>query len=111
MTLIKFLLLDCALLVIGLPFVIALKTNKEQSNIDRKVNLNEIETMNSFNLPRLKELLELEVQAKKRGSGPQWPGRRWAGCRPGRWRADTALIFWDYSNFYNENLRINIRQF
>ncbi len=71
MSLIKFLLLDCALLVIGLTLVIALQSNKEESYIDGKLNLKEIEAMNSLNLPRLKELLELEVEARKGGSGIQ----------------------------------------
>ena len=71
MSLIKFLLLDCALLVIGLTLVIALQSNKEGSYIDGKLNLKEIEAMNSLNLPRLKELLELEVEARKGGSGIQ----------------------------------------
>ncbi len=68
MTLIKILLIDCALILLGFPLFLIFQRRKKESYIlgtnDREKSL----AQTSVSIPKLKELLAFEKLAKKEGS-------------------------------------------
>ena len=69
MSLIKFLLIDTALLIIGIPLLMSLQRGKNKLPLLGNLNSNIISDQSNTKLPSLNELLELERLAKKTGSG------------------------------------------
>ncbi len=69
MTLTKFLLIDGALLLVGLPLLLMLQGGKGFSSLLGILNSDNLLDQTSINIPSLKELLELESLARRKGSG------------------------------------------
>ncbi len=69
MTFTKFLLIDGALLLVGLPLLLILQGGMSQSSLFGDLDSNKLLNQTSKGIPNLKELLQLEILARKKGSG------------------------------------------
>ena len=65
----KFLLLDGSLILVGILFLLILQGGKEKFSFFGNLNSNKMQDQSSITIPQLKELLELELLARKEGSG------------------------------------------
>ena len=65
----KFLLIDSALIIAGIPLLFFIQSGKRQSNLLQSLNKKELLRKTSVKLPDKEKLLELEKHAKNRGSG------------------------------------------
>ena len=69
MNLTKFLLLDGALILVGVPFLLILRDEKGKLPLFGDLNKNKTLDTTSTTFPQLNELLALELLARKEGSG------------------------------------------
>ena len=65
----KFLLIDLALVIAGIPLIFLLQGDKKKSSLLLSSNKEDILKKNSFKLPNKEEISELEKIAKNQGSG------------------------------------------
>tara|TARA_Y100001968_G_C19408462_1_gene745025 strand:+ start:237 stop:863 length:627 start_codon:yes stop_codon:yes gene_type:complete len=72
MNLIKFLLVDAGLIIVGIPFLLIFQGRKKKNFLLKTLNQKEL-LGNAFkSIPNQKQLLELEKLARKEGSGIQF---------------------------------------
>ncbi len=68
----KFLLIDAAVALVGFSLLLAFQTVKHQHSLLGKTNNKDILDQAQIGLPALEELLDLEILARKEGSGIQF---------------------------------------